>query len=106
MRNYRGELGEKMTECDKWLDTVTDSELDGHSQSSLANEAWMRGAAYAAQEILNHLEVIDTVKVAVRGSAAGATAISRARVTADRFIKMAATVDSENFNVGVYIDQD
>lgn len=95
-----------MTECDKWLNTVTDSELDNHSQSSLANEAWRRGAAHAAQEILNHLEALDTVKIAFRGSAAGATAIGRARVTADRFIARLATAEGEDFNVGVYIDQD
>lgn len=80
-------MAEKKTQCDKWLDTMTDAQLDDHSQTSLANEAWKRGAAYAAQEILNHLEPIDTVKVAVRGSAAGATAIGKARVTADAFIK-------------------
>lgn len=95
-----------MTECDKWLNTVTDSELDNHSQSSLANEAWKRGAAHAAQEILNHIELIDTVKIAVRGCAASATAIGRARVTADRFIERLATAESEDFNIGVYIDQD
>ena len=75
-----------MTECDKWLNTVTDSELDNHSQSSLANEAWRRGAAHAAQEILNHLELIDTVKIGVTGRTLEAMAIGAARVTADRFI--------------------
>lgn len=74
------------TPCDKWLDTLSDIELDDHSQCSLANEAWKRGAAYAAQAILNHIEMIDTPKVAVSGCASAATGISGARVTADKFI--------------------
>ena len=74
------------TKCDEWLDTLSDSQLDDHSQTSLANEAWRRGAATAAQEILNHLEPIDTIKVAVAGRTAEATAIGAARVAADRII--------------------
>ncbi len=76
-----------MTPCTKWLNTLSDSQLDDHSQSSLANEAWKRGAAYAAQKVLNHIELIDTPRVAVSGCAKEATAISAARVEADKFIK-------------------
>lgn len=74
------------TPCDKWLDTLSDIELDDHSQCSLANEAWKRGAAYAAQAILDHIEMVDTPKVATLGCAKAATAVSGARVTADKFI--------------------
>lgn len=72
--------------CTKWLDTVTDAELGNHSQSSLAHEAWNRGAAHAAQKILDHLEYIDTPKLATAGCSVEATAVGAARVACDRFI--------------------
>lgn len=75
------------TRCDKWLDTVSDSDLGNHSQVTLANEAWNRGAAYAAQKILNHIEEIDTVAVAVATCPEIATSIGGARVEADGFIR-------------------
>ncbi len=72
------------TACTQWLDTLTDSQLGNHSQTGLANEAWKRGAAYAAQTILNHLEPIDTLKI---GNLDVAMLVGLARVEADSFIK-------------------
>jgi hypothetical protein len=72
--------------CTKWLDTLTDANLGNHSQSSLAHEAWNRGAAHAAQAILNHIEYVDTVHLAVNNCKDAATAIGKARIEADRFI--------------------
>ena len=72
------------TACTQWLDTLTDSQLGNHSQTGLANEAWKRGAAYAAQTILNHLESIDTLKI---GNLDVAMLVGLARVEADSFIK-------------------
>ena len=46
------------------------------------------------QEILNHIEFIDTIKLAANGFAKEATAISGARVTCDRLIREAINEDS------------
>lgn len=75
------------TPCTKWLDTLSDAQLDGHSQSTLANEAWKRGAAYAAQRILDHIEEIDTVAMATEWREEDAGSVGNARVQADKFIK-------------------
>lgn len=80
------------TPATKWLNTLSDLQLDNYSQLSLANEAWKRGAAYAAQKILDHIEEIDTIAMATAWRPRfkreeDASAIGSARVQADRFIK-------------------
>jgi len=77
--------------CTKWLDTLSDAKLGDHSQSSLANEAWNRGAAHAAKRILDHIEHLNTIHIAARGLGKEATAVGKARIECDAFIRKVET---------------